>query len=87
MTDLLTLLIFIALGGIVLCATGWLDSQLEERSPAYTRFWAYAFGETPLPVSNVRVVTTGCCRFCQAIGYHDEGCSNLDRLDAGEVTR
>lgn len=88
MTGFLIFLIFIVLTCLALCMTEWLDTKLDDTFPSYSDAWTRAgIGDPDAPRSNVVSITHRPCRFCHCTGFHDEGCSHLDRLHVGEVTR
>ena len=84
-TAALIVLYVIAAAGSLLLLTEHLDRRLEQRFPSSARRWARVFGEPVDPPTHVQVVTPRPCRACGRTGWCDEGCSLLDRLDAGET--
>lgn len=77
------LLLCLAVAIVALLAVEAVDARLARRHRGYTDAWARLFGETSPQASHVRTVSPDPCRACGRVGLHDEGCSRLDRLDAG----
>lgn len=73
-------LAIVAIGALLFAAL--LDEQLDQRHPGYSRGWDRIFGESDPQPSHVRAIAPMPCNGCGSRGWHLEGCSRLDRLDA-----